>query len=1024
MDDWISAAGGNPEFAKYKIQGETGTVTLGYSEAQRFGGPGGNFRIVPLNVLMSYCGAGFRYFNRAPGLQYIAENQNAFPLFSVYPTPPPQSAISLSRTQVEAGESLTVNRTAKMFADYTRAHYEYVFVNGPNELPANQQIKTNLIGKGPDFPLLPMDSGSGAKIFDCGAQFCDGSADPNNPNIFKETIELKTENIWQPGTYTVHFLLYDGVDRKSSSGSNGEVTATFVLSNLPTPPEAGPLEGDDIDPDATGIVQGNSGYNGEPFDVTQGIPSSEVMYARVIGQEYLYRYRFKQKADQKKWTFHYSITYIIPPKDPEPGPDGTTPPPEPPEEVPKDETILVKRNYSYWYIDQLEVYKIQNATVLNYALGPQQKVLLSPIPAYTVSMNAIQYGDENQHLIMSSLSTTATNERPQGTKTLPQGATPPADEGWKAKAEQEIPEITSKNDKLVLTVNGTSVTYMDDKPAKWPATTPEPIAIPDAAPSQSNVLYEGNIVIPRTLANASHTGITGTISYTKVAGSLSETIPTSHTISGFDWVTVHTPVVNTSDSEDDDAHNQMTHATPQLNSFILDRPFTVYMPTTGPHLSIPGYRNRDYLVYTAKRQVRFPFDVFEADGKTLEPAGQWVDVDADAKTFKMPVWVEEGKYTVEFREVAINAASNDAPRQTGANTNLNNYVAYKTIPVEVIGRLYDFRVTDIADYNWQYVFRQKDGVSPSGAKYWIGYQDIDGAKRGNPAPFKLPILPGSSPLKGYDNVAVKTGYHFKFELKTKGNMYSIDDGIRITPRFYYVNRDGTGRVEVDLYYRTNDQQFVQVGSTADQVQRYVVLADPLRNVNPVSISDSAKYMYDHYFTAAYKATTSQALYVDKYLRAAGQKQVVGNFSLLMLTAMQRTFDPPSQYYSTATVDAARQFASVQHWYGDYSLPAAPYAVKKGTPLYQQGALNDSSNVFLRDGYLIVNFNIESIRHQDVNNPYLQYIYGDTENQWRMEGFTPTASDPAGHSFPLYDGDVVFYHADKSSRDDFDAGVPH
>ncbi|WP_435303370.1 hypothetical protein [Paenibacillus amylolyticus] len=46
------------------------------------------------------------------------------------------------------------------------------------------------------------------------------------------------------------------------------------------------------------------------------------------------------------------------------------------------------------------------------------------------------------------------------------------------------------------------------------------------------------------------------------------------------------------------------------------------------------------------------------------------------------------------------------------------------------------------------------------------------------------------------------------------------------------------------------------------------------------------------------------------------------------------------------------------------------------------------------------------------------------NQWLLEGFQRQVQDSYGNSFSLRDGDVVFYHADCLSRDDFSVQVPH
>ncbi|MCP5762555.1 hypothetical protein NL346_28600, partial [Klebsiella pneumoniae] len=77
--------------------------------------------------------------------------------------------------------------------------------------------------------------------------------------------------------------------------------------------------------------------------------------------------------------------------------------------------------------------------------------------------------------------------------------------------------------------------------------------------------------------------------------------------------------------------------------------------------------------------------------------------------------------------------------------------------------------------------------------YWVGTKGIDGAARGNQHPFVLPVRQGSYPEDGKKNVAVKTGYHIKFDVKTKGNMFGSGDGIRITPTFYFVDSIGRNR---------------------------------------------------------------------------------------------------------------------------------------------------------------------------------------------------------------------------------------
>ncbi len=147
----------------------------------------------------------------------------------------------------------------------------------------------------------------------------------------------------------------------------------------------------------------------------------------------------------------------------------------------------------------------------------------------------------------------------------------------------------------------------------------------------------------------------------------------------------------------------------------------------------------------------------------------------------------------------------------------------------------------------------------------------------------------------------------------------------------------------------------------------------------------------------------------------------------MLPEQVRTFIGPKSNLP-GSVDVERANVAIQKWYGEYSLPAAPYVVQAGVNIAEygrtHGGLDDQSPIFLKNGYIIVNFEIESIQNGDVNHPHLQYIHAPLMNQWQMEGFSRNILDPYGNQFNLLDGDVVFYHADKYSKNDFNAQAPH
>src|SRR5690606_16763295 len=126
--------------------------------------------------------------------------------------------------------------------------------------------------------------------------------------------------------------------------------------------------------------------------------------------------------------------------------------------------------------------------------------------------------------------------------------------------------------------------------------------------------------------------------------------------------------------------------------------------TSGAHKDIKGYGNRDYAKYVRDKQGRFPFDVYKADHATLIPKDTWTSVPVGqlTTTFYMPAWVDEGNYDVLFRTFAENSPASFTS-QPNANLDLTHHVATQVVAVEVIGRLFDFRITDIADYQWETV---------------------------------------------------------------------------------------------------------------------------------------------------------------------------------------------------------------------------------------------------------------------------------------------------------------------------------
>lgn len=386
----------------------------------------------------------------------------------------------------------------------------------------------------------------------------------------------------------------------------------------------------------------------------------------------------------------------------------------------------------------------------------------------------------------------------------------------------------------------------------------------------------------------------------------------------------------------------------------------------------------------------------------------------DEMDFFLPTWVPEGDYEVEFREIAVNAPDL-THTETLANRNPDNYVAVRTSPVRVMGRIYGLKITDVNDELWRPVFRVNEKSSEhTGNYYFTGTKDEEGQSRGNSPIFTLPLLEGSHSV--YKNRgALKTGYTFRFDLTTHGNYDGEKDHINITPRFYYVKRDGTGRQEVDLWYheefngKMNYFVKIEPGGRNRDNPKSMILGESYRNVPEKEILDTTRILGLN--RNSFEKSTKSVGWLDR----------------IILSQYQRTFTGHTDWLPEGIQpDAVTR--SVQRWYGEYYLPNDLFATTRGFDITEYGrthnGLNGKESFWLKDGYIIVNFQIETVRNGDFSNPILSYWGSAWCNMFEREGFAYSKTDSNGATFSLLDGDIVFYDTDKRSSDDFRTGGTH
>lgn len=699
------------------------------------------------------------------------------------------------------------------------------------------------------------------------------------------------------------------------------------------------------------------------------------------------------------------------------------------------EPYTVTRYYSYWTIDRFEVFVPESVTASNAALPggsitiPQHgiqvpEIVLSHDDSLSSHVlnnpfaDAIESGSLVYDFNVGSYVVDLGIQNIDGGTSKP--SVPPV-LNHVSVIEHSVEHYKTRNDLLVF--NGIKI--LDDT-VSGNGHPPMPADIPESDLCGENVFFKSGLTIPDNVLNGVHKS-TGSIRYRRLPETInplrSETLEIP--IPSVNSVKVHTPVVCSSGVLDDVNNDQTLNPDRSRSALVLGRPSRIRILTSGNHLYIKGYSMdgpMDCRKYTRERQVRFPFDVYigtdRPDNSCFVPANTWhtipLDEEYDEVYIYIPTWVPEGNYEVEFRQIAVNAPDL-SKTEYSANLDINNYVAVRNSPVKVIGRVYGFRITDIADSLWQEVFRKNKNTSEhSGIYYFVGTRDEEGRNRGTDPLFTLPVLEGSHAV--YKNRgALKTGYTFRFDLTTVGEYYRDNDYISIVPEFWYVRKDGTGRQKVDLWYHEEFNgkmnYFVKIeaaGRNRDN-PKYMKLGDIYRNVPDEEIINTAGILGIN--ESSFRNRLSP----------------IGWFDLIILSRDQRTFiGNADSLPAGVNADSARK--SVQRWYGEYYIPNDVYVAPVGFDVAEYGrknyGLTGKESFWLKDGYIIVNFRIETVKDGDFSNPVLSYWGAPYCNMFEREGFSYTKTDYYGATFELMDGDIIFYYTDKRSSDDYRSGGTH
>lgn len=811
----------------------------------------------------------------------------------------------------------------------------------------------------------------------------------------------------------------------------------------------------------------------ERFNVLQGIPTTESLYTQVRGNQYNLGYYLNKKVVMKEYPITVQKDFILTWTDAK---DKTK---VMEETVPVKQTITVKRVCAYWEISYLDYYTISKAVIYNKALPGGSSTMYPNSSYYRPPVLIVHHMErEEDHIIKPPQAADGyvimlDPEELQGDGVKP--TIPSQDFTYEANAGTE--EMKIIND--YLSFGGTVVLNGGTYTKEAPDLTNTGVLKEAASFTSPDALYKPDQVIPATILNEQYPS-SGTITYVNHPNAVN---PSSSTIdlqvNGVNPVIVHTPVIcdasittanTTTGITSNDPYVQALNVDQGCVQLVLDTDsnlsdFTVDISNYGSHLGYPGYFTRDFawglrdntVSYIAKyndiyrNEVKFPFDVFyrNPSGKSeFISKNTWMRFGHSTPTFYLPMWVNEGTYTVDFRTIAVNGMNSErqlSKTQAYANTDRSNYVATDTVRVQVSGRLYGLTLYDVTDYpTWETVFRIKTGSArlkmnegyPSGVKstkynegyaydYKVGLKDQYGNDTGRLERFTLPLVNGSHPK--INNVGVlKTGYAVKFKVTTIGNAFSSGDTVTVKPRFYYVDSEGKNRREVDVYYNeyfnNKSYRYVRIGSALDQtnIKKYRCgdqwLAIPDKQLK--MMADIKKISIEKYKWQDVELFTYSAIRMTSPLMT-----YVNTDYLVDLKAG----DQYSKIQATGITDSDI-VNRMQTYYAEYFLPADIFLVEKGYDVagyMSKFGVSNHEFFWLKGGYLIINFDIYTTRGITKNLSYLNTINAEKGycSMWNKEGAVSgkvsynSKRDPST-IFLFQPGDFMIYYTDKSVKDDY------
>ena len=689
--------------------------------------------------------------------------------------------------------------------------------------------------------------------------------------------------------------------------------------------------------------------------------------------------------------------------------------------------------------------------------------------------------------------------------------------------EGRVKKPVVMNDRVKIMVNGSVYTYLDDTPCDLNSSS-GPIAYKKVNETDyQNQNQTQTQKIPMTLANGPYetsmrvqykefagklVGSTSNSTYSGSGKSIISSKPEvnnphhpTRALTTNEPVYVHSPVISPVKIYDKDGNDvnidsmpsQLIHRGNKIDGYEyvnyelrLDEKY-IFKFEPGMHREDAqnyGWGDLEkYDKYKLDKQVKFPFavkikDIYynvRGDGYT-----EWIQAD-NITEFYIPSWSQEGIYTqydnmseiynyykrpIEYRVLANNTFDSDGnshldDTQYETNKDINKYVAYFDIPVEVSGWIYNFQAVGIddadkfnyagaeADRTKYYAFVPEKEEKKSGTLNRIGGKSVRYSKDGDItndwslSKLLTNTLPFTTGRSNYNkNMGVlDQGTTIYYTVKTIANLGdSNEDAVEIKPTWRWVSDDGVVKDNIKVCFNTGTDKWIEADSVNDEMRKISMGDIPFKGAYFDYRYDTLKY------TADKQSITSSNL-LQRETECYNFGHIILNSDLRLLTGNEEELNSELGNNAAATMryknaDGSYRFndmndivydsfqSSMQTWYGAYKIPAHMFICDSSINIYEyakeHNGISEDDDIWIKNGYLVLNF---SITTKNNGNDHLAYS-ATTSDQWDKESGWTSGENPKeikiGNDItnpkikiPARPGDVAIIDKRSSRADDYD-----